>query len=95
MHESRAQLVASDFPIRAVTLQDPKSKMRLDAAYWFQAAEQTTDDYGTRIWADTTSPGERWVLVSILFDRPLEPDDSRATALYRALDQAVAEQLAR
>lgn len=92
--DSRAQLIAPDFPIRAVTLRDPKGEARLNAAYWFQSAAHKTDDYGTRIWADTTSPGERWVLVSILFDQPIEPNDARATALYRALDTAVAAQLA-
>lgn len=94
LNDSKAQLVADDFPIRAVTLLDPKSEMRLDAAYWFQSATRTTDDYGTRIWADTTAPGERWVLVSILFSQPIDSNDARATALYRALDTAVAAQIA-
>lgn len=93
LFNSQAQLVESDFPIRAVTLRDPKSAQQLDAAYWFQSATRTTDDYGTRIWADTTAAGERWVLVSILFDRPIESNDMRTTMLYRALRRAVAEQL--
>ncbi|TAH52070.1 MAG: exosortase O [Chloroflexota bacterium] len=94
LNDSRAQMIADNFPIRAVVLRDPKSDARLDAAYWFQSATRTTDDYGTRIWADTAAPAERWVLVSILFDQPLEPNDARAVALYRALHQAVAQQLA-
>lgn len=93
LYDSKAQLVTSDFPLRAVTLRDPKSELRLDAAYWFQSSTRTTDDYGTRIWADTSAPGERWVLVSILFNQPLKPNDARATSLFQALNTAVAAQL--
>ncbi|MBI4670313.1 MAG: exosortase O [Chloroflexi bacterium] len=94
LDNSSAQLVAVDFPIRAVTLRDPKSNAHLAAAYWFQSAARTTDDYGTRIWADTAAPAERWVLVSILFDENIDPADARVNALYTALHRAVAEQLA-
>ncbi len=93
LNDSRAQMLANDFPIRAVVLRDPKSDARLNAAYWFQSATRLTDDYGTRIWADTAAPAERWVLVSILFDQPLDANDARASALYDALRQAVAQQL--
>lgn len=93
LNESRAQLVSNDFSLRAVTLRDPQTDMRLNAAYWFQSASRVTDDYGTRIWADTTAPAERWVLVSILFDRPIETNDPRAIALYQTLNNAVAQQL--
>ncbi len=93
LNDSRAQLVTENFPIRAVTLRDPKSDARLNAAYWFQSAARTTDDYGTRIWADTTAPAERWVLVSILFDKPLDSTDTRVMALYRELHESVAQQL--
>lgn len=91
--DSYAQLASENFPLRAVTLRDPKSDLRLNAAYWFQSASRVTDDYGTRIWADTTGPAERWVLVSILFDQPIEPNDARALALYQTLNDAVAQQL--
>jgi exosortase O len=93
LNDSRAQLVAENFPLRAVTLRDPHGDARLDAAYWFQSAAQTTDDYGTRIWADTVAPAQRWILVSILFDQPIAADDAGVTSLYRALHQAVSEQL--
>ncbi len=94
LNDSRAQLIAENFPLRAVTLRDQKSDARLDAAYWFQSASRTTDDYGTRIWADTTAPAERWVLVSILFDQPRASNDTRVSELYRALHESVAQQLA-
>lgn len=91
--ESHAQLVAENFSARAVTLRDPKSAARLNATYWFQSATRITDDYGARMWADTVAPAERWVLVSILFDQPLDANDARAISFYRALRAAVAQQL--
>ncbi len=93
LNDSRAQLAAPDFPLRAVTLRDPHSDARWNAAYWFQAATQTTDDYGTRIWADTVAPAQRWILVSILFDQNIAPDDARVIALYHALHETIAQQL--
>lgn len=92
LQDSRAQLISDNFPVRAVTLRDPLSAARLGAAYWFQSASRVTDDYGTRIWADTTAPAERWVLVSILFDRDLDTNDARVVSLYRAVNTAVAQQ---
>lgn len=94
LDSSRAQLVTADFPLRAVVLRDPKTDARLAAAYWFQSASRVTDDFGTRMWADTTAPGERWVLVSLLFDGAPDPNDGRVTALYRGLHATVAAQLA-
>ena len=40
---------------------------------------------------DVTNPHERWVLVSILFDRAIDPNDSDVQALYLALYETVAE----
>lgn len=91
---SQPQLVHEKFPVRAVTLRDPKSDARLSAAYWFQSAARTTDDYGTRIWADTAAPAERWVLVSILFDENVNANDARVRELYASLHGVVAQQLA-
>jgi exosortase O len=93
LNDSRAQLINPNFPLRAVTLRDPKSDVRLNAAYWFQSATRTTDDYGTRIWSDTVSSSERWVLVSILFDERVDANDPRVTSLYTALHASVAQQL--
>lgn len=93
MDESHAQLVTQNFPVRAVALRDPTTNARLNAAYWFQSAARTTDDYGTRVWADTAGAAERWVLVSILFDAPLQENDARALALYQELHRAVAARL--
>ncbi len=57
----------------------------LSASYWFQSAERTTDDYGTRIWSDLSPQRERWVLVSILFDGVVDPNSEDVASLYEAL----------
>ncbi|MGB8646605.1 MAG: hypothetical protein WCF84_15300, partial [Anaerolineae bacterium] len=56
-------------------------------------ATRTTDDYGTRLWADLSPVRSRWVLVTLLFDGSPDPGDSRPLGLYRALHAAVARYL--
>lgn len=93
LDDSRTQIIAPDFPIRAVALSTQRTKETWSAAYWFQSAERTTDDYGTRIWDDVSLQRRRWVLVTILFDRALEPNDVNAQAFYLALRDSVAQNL--
>lgn len=88
LDQSSTHLVDADFPLRAVQLGAGQGTP-LSAAYWFQSATRTTDDYGARIWADLARERSRWVLVSLLFDRPVAADDPDAAALYRSLRDAV------
>jgi hypothetical protein len=66
----------------------------LSASYWFQSANQTTDDYGTRIWADLAPQRNKWVLVSILFDETVDPQDEDLQDFYQMLHQTIALSLA-
>jgi exosortase O len=93
LDDSSTQMVAPDFPIRAVALSNQRTKETWSAAYWFQSAGRTTDDYGTRIWDDVTLHPQRWVLVSIVFNRALEPNDADAQAFYLALRASIAQNL--
>ncbi len=86
---SETFLVAPDFPIKLLSLGDDQQTVSLSAAYWLQSAEQTTDDYATRIWADLAPQKQRWVLVTILFDEEIDPQASEAQALYTALRDTV------
>ena len=88
LEDSRTTLVAPDFPVRFVSLGDGGRSM-LSAAYWFQSASRTTDDYATRMWADLAPERERWVLVTILFDGVQDPQAADVQALYVALHGAV------
>ena len=87
---SYTTLIASDFPIRVLTLSAEQGKHQLSAAYWLQSADQTTDDYATRIWDDLTPERQPWVLVTILFDEVIDPQSSEATALFRSLEEILA-----
>ncbi|MDY7079202.1 MAG: exosortase O [Chloroflexota bacterium] len=90
LDDSRTYLVAPDFPVRFVSLGDGDGRGIASAAYWFQSAEHTTDDYGTRMWADLSPERERWVLVTIMFDTVQDPHASDIQAFYVALHDAVA-----
>ena len=90
---SSTHLVDPDFPLRLVSLGDGDGHDLLSAAYWFQSVNRTTDDYGTRIWADLPPERDRWVLVTILFDAVHDPYATDIRALYRALHDAVAHHL--
>jgi len=86
-------LVAPDFPIRLLALSTQGGVGRLSAAYWLQSASLTTDDYATRIWADLVPHPQRWVLVTILFDQPVNPAADETQGLYQALHKAIGENL--
>ena len=88
INNSRAVLIAPDFPVRSVTV-NQRAGSSLSATYWFQSATRVTDDYGTRMWADLTPQRERWVLVSVLFDRTLDPNDENVQSFYLALRDAM------
>jgi exosortase O len=93
LDDSRTQLVAPDFPVRFVSLGDGHGHVLSSATYWFQSADRTTDDYGTRIWADLSPERDRWVLVTILFDSVHDPHATDIQALYIALHDTVAHSL--
>ncbi|UCC63687.1 MAG: hypothetical protein JSV36_01100, partial [Anaerolineae bacterium] len=93
LDDSRTYLVAPDFPVRFVSLGSGDDHGQLSATYWFQSVQHTTDDYGARIWADLAPERERWVLVSILFDRAHDPHTADMHGFYLALHEAVAHNL--
>jgi len=93
--DSRTYLMRTDFPLRAVTVSEASGARSLSAAYWFQSATRTTDDYAQRIWADVTPRPERWVLVSILFDDGQSLADPEAQTLVLALHEMIAERFSK
>lgn len=98
--ESRTTLVAQDFPVRLLALSSSgaglstgSQKILLSAAYWLQSADQITDDYAMRIWDDLSPKRQKWVLVTILFDTPIDPDSADARVLYMMLRDVVGKNL--
>lgn len=45
------------------------------AAYWFQSATRTTDDFFVRFRSEIFRTDPSWTLVSIVFDRPHSPNE--------------------
>jgi exosortase O len=93
LEESRTYLVAPDLPVRVVSLGDHRGHGLYSAAYWFQSATRTTDDYGARIWADLAPRRADWVMVTVLFDGVHDPQDANVQAFYVALHQSVRRHL--
>jgi exosortase O len=93
LDDSRTYLVTPAFLVRFISLSDDDGHVSLSATYWFQSAERTTDDYGTRIWADLAPKRQRWVLVTILFDGVYDPHTTAIQSFYTALHNAVAHGL--
>lgn len=89
----RTHLVNPNLPIRVVSLGNGIEQNTHNAVYWFQSADQITEDYGTRMWSDVTFQRQRWVLVSLLFDDIVAPDSPELTPFYAAMAAAVAKGL--
>ncbi len=88
-----AHLVEPGRSIRLLSLSDRQSDRQLSAAYWFQSATRSTDDYGTRFWSDMSLTPERWVLVTILFDTQQNSHTPEMQAFYTALHESVRSNL--
>ena len=86
-------LVQPDFPVRLLSLGSGRQHGLMSAAYWLQSKAQATDDYAARIWADISPDHESWVLVTILFEGPVDPLSADSQALYLALRQSVGRSL--
>jgi hypothetical protein len=89
VEESYSHLVAPDFPVRLLSLDNDALFQPLPAAYWLQSQVETTDDYATRIWADLEPQRQRWVLVTVMFDEPVDLDSSEILPLFQALHASV------
>lgn len=80
---------AAPLPMRALLLSNGKKDGQRAAAYWFQSAAKSTDDYGTRLWAAFSLQKQPWVLVTILFDQPPDATSYRLSPFYLDVQQAV------
>ncbi len=68
----------------------------LSATYWFQSAEETTDNFISRLWEDITHQNKTWVLVSVLFDKSLNSDNIQVenftNTIYTTIGQNLVKQ---
>ena len=93
LEDSRTVLTGKQQPLRFVSLGRSGEQAQLTAVYWFQSANQITDDYATRVWADLAPDRERWVLVSVLIDRPVDSHDPDLMQLVELLQETIGERL--
>lgn len=92
--ESQLHLVNADFPLRWLTLNTAREQRPLySAAYWLQSNQRVTDDYSVRIWDDMAPQPQPWVLVTVLFDEPVDPEETDSSQLFAVLRQAVEHSL--
>jgi len=90
VQESRLFMASPDFPLRWLTLGKPgDTKPLYTAGYWLQSNQRVTDDYAVRIWDDMQPQPQPWVLVTVLFDDPVDPSGDEARALFAALGESV------
>lgn len=62
---------------------------RQTAAYWFQSAHRTTDDYLARIWADVSRQEPSWILTSIVFDHPENIQQENIESLLESIHTSI------
>lgn len=87
---SQPYLAALDFPLRQLTLGVAgEARPLYSAAYWLQSANKRTDDYAVRIWDDLAPQPQPWVLITVLFDQPVEFNQPDLTELFAALRSSV------
>jgi exosortase O len=86
---SQPLLVAGDFPLRWLTLGRRNDPAIYSAAYWLQSADRITEDYAARIWDDLAPQPQPWVLVTVLFDRPVDLHGETAQELFTQLRRVV------
>jgi len=93
--ESSTYVLRPDFPLRVLLLNSATDQRRWLAAYWFQSAIMTTEDYSTRVWFDLLPEHQRWVMVTLLFDEAAgtgsgyDPAGADFRALFEVVHAAV------
>lgn len=94
VQESRPLMAAPDFPLRWLSLGKGDQPALYSAAYWLQSSGRITEDYAARIWDDYTLEPQPWVLATVLFDNPVDPQSPEAQYLFSLLRAAVQASLA-
>ncbi|MBE9045977.1 exosortase O [Pleurocapsales cyanobacterium LEGE 10410] len=83
-----SRLINDSINARWLSLQNGQ----LSAAYWFQSAETTTNDFVSRIWEHISHRDKTWVLVSILYDQAENPDSVAikhfSNTIYQTIDRS-------
>jgi len=68
-------------------------QFKCSTAYWLQSSQPTTDNFLSRIGSDITHRNQTWVLVSILFDSSINPENSEVQEFTANVHNAVKQSL--
>jgi hypothetical protein len=94
VNQSQLYLAGPDFPLRWVSIGDSHAdRLFTNAAYWLQSSQRVTDDYSVRIWDDLSPNPETWVLSTILFDAPVDPESPELHTFLITLRQSIQQGL--
>jgi exosortase O len=59
------------------------------ATYWFQSPQHTTPDFLTRMWQQIGHRNTAWVMVSLVFDQPHQPQEAAVQDFVSAVHQTL------
>jgi exosortase O len=59
------------------------------ATYWFQSQQQTTPNFLTRMWGQIGHRNTAWVMVSLVFDQPHQPQEAAVQDFVRDVHQTL------
>jgi exosortase O len=93
VQESLPLMVDYDFPVRWLHLGKGNDPAIYSAAYWLQTTDRITEDYAARIWDDYTLEPKPWVLVTVLFDAPVNLQDEAPLSLLTVLREIIQHSL--
>jgi exosortase O len=86
-------MAGDNFPLRWLTLGQGDDQAIYSAAYWLQSSDRITEDYAARIWDDLTPQNQPWVLVTVLFDSPVDLQGETPRNLFTILRSVVDDSL--
>jgi exosortase O len=94
VQSERLHLSSAGFPLRWLSLELPgRDDSIYSAAYWLQSEDRITDDYSVRIWDDLTPEAQPWVLVTVLFDQPVDAREPGVQDLFFELSHFIQQGL--
>ena len=93
IQQSLPIMAGEDFPLRWLILGQGNNQAMYSAAYWLQSSDRITEDYAARIWDDLNPQPQPWVLVTVLFDSPVDLEGEAPHQLFPLLRSLVQENL--
>jgi len=93
VQESQPLMAADGFPLRWLMLGKSDKPPLYSAAYWLQSVDRITEDFAARIWDDLAPQPQPWVLVTVLFDAPVDLRGEAAQGLFSILRETVQKSL--